>query len=51
MEAWLAELDEKKKSAVTLNDEQERMKASMKVRVYRVPPRLVMNTASAQSLT
>jgi hypothetical protein len=29
-EAWLAELEEKKKTAVSLNDEQEKMKASMK---------------------
>jgi hypothetical protein len=28
--AWLAELDDKKKAAVTLNDEQEKMKAAMK---------------------
>ena len=30
VEAWLAELEEKKKSAVTLNDEQEKAKAGMK---------------------
>jgi hypothetical protein len=29
-EAWLTELEEKKKTAVTLNDEQDKMKAGMK---------------------
>ncbi|MBN2403034.1 MAG: hypothetical protein JXN64_11625 [Spirochaetes bacterium] len=29
-EAWLVELEEKQKTAISLNDEQEKMKASMK---------------------